>query len=229
MTLPSHPWRLDNQMIRPRVSLDNERIRKIGSVSTEPICIPELVFRENWKTTPAARPLTQAQVAHPGLVLALHGTGARQLKKSHHDEIDGDPYYIWSGKCDGAWAISLRHRNALIDLSRGGLVRWNAKQSGSRRLRLILKPEDRPWVVSDQFHGASAGWHEYEIEIAKATWRELEIETVTPGESLAGASLGLEHIDAIGVTDLMPGDGSGNCSRLDWIEVWGRSVTRASP
>ena len=206
-------------------------------MSTEPICLPELVFREDWKTTPAARPVTQAQVAHPGLVLALHGTGAGQLKKSHHDEIEGDPYYIWSGKCDGAWAISLRHRNALIDLSRGGLVRWNARQSGSRCLRLILKPEDRPWIVSDQYHGASTGWHEYEIAIASATWRGLDIRNVTAGEPLTTAALvrefgvtrGFERVDAIGVTDLMPGDGSGNCSRLDWIEVWGRSVARASP
>jgi len=206
-------------------------------VSTEPLCLPELVFREDWKTTPASRPVSQEQVAHPGLVLALHGPGARQLKKSHHDEIEGDPYYLWSGKCDGAWAISLRHRGFLIDLSRGGLVRWNARQSGSRRLRLILRPQDRPWIVSDRFDGASAGWREFEVEIANTTWRRLDIETVTPCEPVPPAALGreiavhlgLDRVDAVGVTDLMPGDGSGNCSRLDWIEVWGRSVARVSP
>lgn len=206
-------------------------------MSIERACLPDLVFRQDWKATPAARPVSQEHVAHPGLVLALHGPGAGQLKKSHHDEIEGDPYYLWSGTCDGAWAISLRHRSALIDFSRGGLVRWSARQSGSRRLRLILKPEDRPWIVSDRFDGASASWREFEIEIEQATWRRLDIETVTPCDAdLPGASgrefginLGLERVDAVGVTDLMPGGGSSNCSRLDWIEVWGRSVERASP
>jgi len=198
-------------------------------MSAEPNCLPELVFREDWKTTPAARPVTQAHVAHAGLVLALHGTGAGQLKKSHHDDIAGDPYYVWSGKCDGAWAISLRHRRVLMDVSRGGLVRWSAKQSGTRHLRLILKPEEGPWMVSDQSHGASDSWLEFEIEVANATWRELDIETVTAGEPLATTGLGFERVDAVGVTDLMPGDGSRHCSRLDWIEVWGHSVQRASP
>ena len=177
---------------------------------------------------PAERPVTQEHVANPDLVLALHGPGAEQIKKSHHDEIAGDPYYVWSGKCAGTWAISLRHREALIDLSSGGLIRWRARQSGSRRLRPILKPADGPWMVSDQFDGPSAGWREFEIEVAKATWRMLDIETVTAHEPAKRLELCLARVDAIGVTDLMPGDGSGNCSRLDWLEVWGRKVERAT-
>jgi hypothetical protein len=204
-------------------------------VTGEPASIPELVFREDWRTIPAATPVTQEHVAHPDLVLTLHGPGAGRIKKSHHEEIAGDPYYVWSGKCDGAWALSLRHRGALIDLAHGGLVRWRARQSGSRRLRLILKPEDGPWIVSERFDGASASWRDFEIEVATATWRPLDIETVTAGRPAAPAPAwrelgpGLRRVDAIGVTDLMPGEGSGNCSRLDWIEVWGRSVERASP
>ena len=204
-------------------------------MSGEPVRLPELVFREDWRTIGAARPITQEHVAHPDLVLALHGPGAGQVKKSHHEQIAGDPYYVWSGKCDGPWALSLRHRGVLIDLSRGGLVRWRARQSGSRRLRLLLRPEDGPWIVSDRFDGASANWREFEIEVAAAAWWPLDIETITAARPAARPAaarefgIGLERVDAIGVTDLMPGDGSGNCSRLDWIEVWGRSVERASP
>lgn len=186
-----------------------------------------LVFREDWKEIPAARPLTQEHVAHPDLTLALHGPGAGQLKKSHHEEIAGDPYYLWSGKCAGAWAISFRHRNALIDLSGGGVVRWRARQSGTRRLRLILKPESRAWLVSDQCDDASTDWREVEIEIATSTWRWLDIGSVTIGRQ--AGEVELARVDAVGVTDLMPGDGSDACSRLDWIEIWGRVVARRTP
>jgi hypothetical protein len=36
--------------------------------------------------------------------------------------------------------------------------------------------------------------------------------------------LDLSRVDEIGFTDLMPGGGSDACSRLDWIEVYGKPV-----
>ncbi|MBI3447890.1 MAG: hypothetical protein HY049_03060 [Acidobacteria bacterium] len=189
---------------------------------------PPLAFRAGWREIPAARPVTQEHLAHPDLALSLHGPGAAQLKKSHHDEIPGDPWYLWSGACAGAWAISLRHRDAVIDLSAPGAVRWRARQSGTRRLRLILKPERGRWLVSDLGDGASGGWREFEIEIATTSWRRLDIETVTPGGEAGAGEIDMGRVDAVGVTDLMGGEGSGQCSRLDWIEVSGRLVARTA-
>ena len=208
-----------------------------------PTSLRELVFREDWKAIPAARPITQEHVDHPDLVLALHGPGAAQLKKSHHDDLEGDPYYVWSGRCAGAWALSLRHRNVRVDLSQG-LIRWRARQSGSRKLRVILKPAERPWLVSDCYDDASAVWRDFEIKVANASWHGFDIESCTVGgrlgatgsvsaaecaESKTVTRIGLDQIDAVGVTDCMPGGGSGNCSRLDWIEVWGRALYRMEP
>ena len=218
-------------------------IDRAGSVRGAPSGLRELVFREDWKATPAARPITQAHVDHPDLVLALHGPGAAQLKKSHHDDLEGDPYYVWSGRCSGAWALSLRHRKLDVDLSHG-LIRWRARQSGSRKLRVILKPADRGWLVSERGDDASDAWRDFEIEVAKTGWRRFDIESCTAGENAMWtesavdgrsaiikqtAGIGLDRIDAVGVTDCMRGEGSGNCSRLDWIEVWGRAVYRTAP
>ena len=51
-----------------------------------------LLFREDWKTTPAELPITQDHVAAKDLVLVMHGPGKQGLKKSHHDKPVDDPY-----------------------------------------------------------------------------------------------------------------------------------------
>src|SRR5690606_33660078 len=43
-----------------------------------------LFFREDWKESEAALPVTQEHVANPNLVLSLHGPGKEGVKKSNH-------------------------------------------------------------------------------------------------------------------------------------------------
>lgn len=189
--------------------------------------IPALIYREGWKEGPAARPITQEHVSHPDLVLALHGPGSLGLKKSHHNEIAGEPYYIWSGKCEGNWALSLRHRGVFVNLEEGGLIRWCSKQSGGHRLKLIVKSLAGPWLVSDQSADPSVDWREFEFRFPSLSWHLLDIDEV---EMLGKApAVPLMAIDAIGFTDLKRGGGSEACSRLAWIEVWGREVPRPHP
>ena len=88
------------------------------------------IYRESWKEIPPARPLTQEHVGNPDLLLSLYGPGRDLLKKSHHDEIAGDPYYIWSGRCDGGWAVALRHKRFFINFGEDGRIRWCTKQAG---------------------------------------------------------------------------------------------------
>src|SRR3972149_540547 len=42
---------------------------------------PGLLFREDWKESPAATPVTQEHVSNPDLILARHGPGEAQVKK----------------------------------------------------------------------------------------------------------------------------------------------------
>ena len=53
---------------------------------------PGLFFREDFKETPPETPITQSHIANPDLILSLHGPGAAQIKKSHHDKPADDPY-----------------------------------------------------------------------------------------------------------------------------------------
>jgi hypothetical protein len=187
----------------------------------------KLLFREDWSSKPAARPVSQDHLSNPGLILRLHGPGSAGLKKSHHDEVPGDPYYIWSGRCEGPWALSLRHKGFFINFGDAGRVRFLSKPSGGHRLSLIVKPEDGDWLISDAFVESSDQWLEHEFKTPALSWRTLDIGKVQASGKVSRVSLG--RIDAVGFTDLSAGQGSDACSRLAWIEVWGDEIARPSP
>jgi hypothetical protein len=179
---------------------------------------PDLLFREDWKETAAEIPLSQSHVSNPDLELTLHGPGMHGIKKSHHDTIENDPFYVWSGASPGNWAVSFKYRPGLIDLSGSAKVRWRSKQSGFRRLRLIVELNDGSWLVSDAFDGASPDWRVFEFTISDLTWHQLDILRIS--EKKPVKSPDLRRVKQVGFTDLMPGGVSDACSRLDWIEVY---------
>src|SRR5687768_17011591 len=119
---------------------------------------PGLFFREDWKRTPPATPLTQAHVDNPDLIVTLHGGGRDGIKKSHHEKPADDPYYVWSGDTKANWAVTLRHRSSTVDLTGQAKIRWRTKQSDFRELRIVLKVADSTWLVSDQSDGPSEDW-----------------------------------------------------------------------
>jgi hypothetical protein len=186
---------------------------------------PGLLFREDWKETPAATPVTQEHVANADLILTRHGPGAAQIKKSHHDRPADDPYYIWSGDAQQNWAISLRHKAVLLDLGGQAKIRWRAKQSGFRQLRIILKLADGKWIVGDQSDDDSADWRVREFNVSDIRWRAFDPVKVVEGRWVTNPDL--SKVDEVGCTDLMPGGGTPASSRLDWIEVYAKPVPRA--
>ena len=181
---------------------------------------PELLFRLDWKESPPELPLSQQHVANPDLVVSIHGPGMHGVKKSHHDWIENDPYYVWSGACPGNWAVTLRDKTRSIDLTGAARVRWRSKQSGFRQLRLILKLKDGTWLVSDGYDDASPDWRIHEFLLSGIGWRRLNMSRVAEAQSVEAPDLGA--VEEVGFTDLMPGGLSDACSRLDWIEVYGR-------
>lgn len=179
---------------------------------------PGLVFREDWKEIPAEIPVSQEHVNHPGLILNLYGPGKDSVKKSHHDTPADDPYYIWSGITTDSWALTLKLKEGLLDLSDHARVVWRSKQSGFRELRVILKQEDGSWLVSRQADGRSGDWRITEFIIDDLEWYSLDILTITELKAISDPDL--SSITEVGFTDLMKGGGSNACSRLDWIEVY---------
>ena len=185
---------------------------------------PGLFFREDWKEIPAEIPLSQKHVDNPELIVNLYGPGQDSLKKSHHDRPVDDPYYVWSGLCLDNWMVTLKHRNQNVDLTEFAKLRWRTKQFGLRQLRIALQIADGIWLVSDASDGPSKDWRIKEFNIQDITWHKLDSERVV--EVGVAKNPDLSNVEEIGFTDLMPGGKSPACSRLDWIEVYGKSVSR---
>ncbi|MBI2690205.1 MAG: VCBS repeat-containing protein [Acidobacteria bacterium] len=184
---------------------------------------PGVFFREDWTAKPPFEQVTQDHVASPDLLQILYGPARDSIKKRHHGS-DHDPYYIFSGACEGHWAVALRRRDALADLTGNAKIRWRARNSGFRRLHVIVKLADGTWLVSDESDGASKDWRVQEFKAADLHWRKLNIDTITEGAEVERPDL--SHVDEIGFTDLMKGASSPACSRLDWIEVLAKPVKR---
>jgi hypothetical protein len=188
---------------------------------------PPLFFREDWKEIPAATPVTAEHLTNSKLQLALYGPGKDGLKKSHHTAPKDDPYYIWTGTCEGTCAIALRNKTSFADLTGLAKIRWRTKQTGFRHLRLVLKLANGTWLVSDHAEGPTIDWRETEFAIADVRWRRLDIKTITEREWVDKPDL--SKVDEIGWTDLTVGGGTPASSRVDWIEVYGKSVLRSAP
>jgi hypothetical protein len=185
---------------------------------------PSLFFRVDWKEIPAATPVTQEHVANKDLILELYGPGRDSVKKSHHDVPADDPYYIWSGMCRANWLVTLRKAKSYADLSGYAKIVWRSKQAGFKCLRLVIKLADGNWFISDQCDDRSLDWRIHEFNVMDLNWYELNINTVVEGKPVSNVNL--SRVSEIGFTDLTTGGGSDACSRLDWIEVYAKSIDR---
>jgi hypothetical protein len=185
---------------------------------------PSLFFREDWKEIPPETPVNQWHVSNPDLVLGLYGAAIDSMRKSNHDHPADDPFYVWSGLCTGNWAVTLKDPGSFADLSGHAKIKWRTKQSGLHCLRILLKLADGTWLVSDQGDCRSADWRIMEFNIMDIQWYDLDIKTIT--ERRPAEDPDLSKVDEIGFTDLMAGGRSDACSRVDWIEVYGKPVKR---
>ncbi len=185
---------------------------------------PGLFFREDWKETPAEIPLSQKHVANPDLMVLLYGAGKDSLKKSNHEKPVDDPFYVWSGLCLDNWMVTLKHKTKNVDLTGFSKIKWRSKQFGFRQLRIALKLSDGSWIISDQFDGPAKDWRIKEFNIQEIVWHKLDVNRIA--EVGIAKNPDLSNVREIGFTDLMPGGKSASCSRLDWIEVWGKPVDR---
>jgi hypothetical protein len=143
-----------------------------------------------------------------------------------------DPPNLWTGVCQTAVAVTLRHKASFANLTvPGARIKWITRTSGFHVVRPVLKLADGTFVVGDSGDGGQSSnsqlFVESEVALANVRWLSLDIaRVVTRGDKFVQPDL--SKVDEIGFADLHPGSGHGwggfvNVSR---IEVYGASVKR---
>jgi hypothetical protein len=189
-----------------------------------------LFFKEGWKTVTGNIPLTQDAVTNPDLVLAQYGPG----NKTDHPEVDdfgitaeGNMNHIWTGLCNSACAIGLKHKTSYVDLTGKARMKWAIKTSGFHEVRPMLKLADGTYLIGDHTDSSTLDYRESEFYFAEVHWLKAEMPKVlTKGKILA--TVDLSKVDEVGFADLSPGSGHGDggYSDVSWIEVYGKPVPR---
>ena len=128
--------------------------------------------------------------------------------------------------------MTLRHKDAYVDLRTVAKIKWRSNNSGLRALHIIIKTADGKWYISEQADGPMTDWREREFTPRELTWLTLGINAVV--ETGPAYNVDVSKVDEIGYTDLMTGGDVADApsgaaaSRVDWIEVWGFSVIRSA-
>ena len=65
-------------------------------------------------------------------------------------------------------------------------------------------------------------WQVFNVKMSILTWRSFNPYKIEAGNSIEKPDL--QKVKYIGWTDLTIGKGSNACTRLDWLEVYGKSV-----
>ena len=191
-----------------------------GPRQAEPL---PLFFKEAWKTT-AMTPLSQDGVTNPDLQLAMYGPGN---KDDFGVTNEGNVNHIWTGLCNSACAVTLKHKSNYVDLTGKARIKWYVKTSGFHQVRPVLKLADGTYLIGDHVDSGTFDYRESEFYFSEVHWLKAEMPKVlTKGKLLD--TVDLSKVDEIGFADLTPGSGHGDGGYSDvaWIEVYGKPVPR---
>jgi len=94
-----------------------------------------LFFKETWKDFSGNVPMTQSFVVNPDLRLNMYGTGTEDF----HVTNEGNLPHIWTGLCATSCALTLSHKDSLVDLTGKAKIRWYTKTSGFHEVSSICR------------------------------------------------------------------------------------------
>jgi len=183
-------------------------------------------------------PIVQGNVADPNVEVKWYGEAAKHLLTSGTPGSDTTPFSVWSGECDGPFAITFKQKNNYADLSGLGKVRWVIKTSGFHAVRPVVKLADGTMLVGDRADASVPMLVTSEFALSGVRWIKLDpmrIVTVnngggSPNNEIWVPNPDLTKVDEVGFADLMPGSGhgTGGYIHLSTIEVFAKPVPRAA-
>jgi len=196
--------------------------------------VPPMLFREVWQQPPHTGPLndqnrriTQQALTNPNLELHLYGADASDIQVAVHHGI----HDLWTGFTTSPVALTLRDKDAYLDLTGLARVRWLTRTEDLHVLHPVVKLADGTLLVGSEsfsspqkpMDGSKAYSGDFvvsEVTFDDQRWFKLDPVRVVPTREVTNPDL--SRVDEIGFTDLMPGGGHGfaGCSNVSWIEVY---------
>jgi len=196
--------------------------------------MPSLLFREGWQQPPHSGPLndenrriTPQALTNPDLELRLYGTDARNIQVTEHNGVPD----LWTGFATSPVALTLRHKNAYLDLTGLTRMRWRTRTENLHVLHPVVKLADGSLLVGSQtfsspqrrMMGAEAFSGDFvvsEVTFDDQRWFQLDPVKVVTMKEVGNPDL--SRVDEVGFVDLMPGGGHGfaGCSNVSWIELY---------
>ena len=199
--------------------------------------VAPLYLKVEWVRPPsqtAQVPMVQENVADANVEVKWYGPAAKKLLTTGTPNSDVAPFGVWSGECDGPFAITFRLKDKrFVDMTNLANVRWYVKTSGFHEVRPVIVLPDGTMLVADLPFSSVPMLTESEFSLQGLRWLKLDKDRiVTLGRNPALANEiwmpdpDLSKIDEIGFVDLMPssGHGTGGYIQLGPIEVFGKSV-----
>jgi hypothetical protein len=195
-----------------------------------------LVMKAEFKPAVAGKteqlPFVQANVADPNLELKQYGA-AKDVLTNAGNPAQFIPFSAWTGMTAGPFALTLRDRTSLLDLTGGAKIRWATKTSGFHGVRPVIRLADGSMFVGDVSSENVAMMAVSEFPVGTVRWVKLDpMRVVTLGSPGAFNQIwvtpDLSKVDEVGFADLIPGSGhgTGGWVHVGSVEVYGKSVPR---
>jgi hypothetical protein len=187
-------------------------------------------------------PIVQGNVADPNVEVHWYGEAAKKLLTSGTVGSETTPFSVWSGECEGPFAITFNQKSNMLDMSGLGKIRWVVKTSGFHAVRPVVKLADGTLLVGDHADTSVPMLASREFALSDVRWIRLDparVVTVNGGRGAGPANPNneiwvvnpdLTKVDEVGFADLMPGSGhgTGGYIHLGTIEVFGKAIPRAT-
>jgi hypothetical protein len=179
-------------------------------------------------------PVVQANIADRSVEMHQYGAAAKQLITSGAPDSKIQPFSVWSGECEGPFAITFSREGSMVDLSGRSQMSWVIKTSGFHVVRPVVKLADGMLLVGDYSDASLPIMVDKQFSFANMRWLELDPEKVVtlgrhggggPGETWI-QNPDLSKVVEVGFADLMPASGHGPSGwiHLGTIKVWGNPV-----
>ena len=121
-------------------------------------------------------PVTQEYVTNPDLRLNIYG----ETKEDFGITSEGNVPHIWTGLCANTCALTLAHKDSVVDLTGKARIRWFLKTSGFHEVRPVLKLADGTWLIGDHTDKALTDYLQFEFFLSDVKWMKLEFPRCRP-------------------------------------------------